>query len=369
MSYLSKMEEEPYRFDFFDMMRRIERTLGRPQAELRDEFEQFSGAQLRSLVPRPRLGDSSTRRDEAIVVDGTEYLVSFGQEPHLEFPASNVARLDIDRESTRKRIRIYSKFLGLLGPQGALPFGYTEEAWTYMRENDDAFPRFLDIFNQRFLQLFFRSWADSRPIVHSDRPDFDRFSSYVLSTIGVGSSAFAEQAHIPDGIGLYAGLLGSSVKSASRLRYVVRAMFGVQVEIDQFVGTWLEFDPTERSFLGARYSGLGTDLLVGKASFDVQSKFRIRIFVDDLKSYLRFLPEGENCDRLVDLVFFYLGDQMEWDVELAIAPKEIEPVVLGQSGALGWTTWMSPNYPANEYRRDARFNPAERVARRRRKSS
>jgi type VI secretion system protein ImpH len=360
------MEQEPYRFDVLDVMRRIERTLGRPQAEVRGLFEEFTSVQVRDLAPRPRIGDSTARRDEAIVCNGIEYLVSFGQEPHVEFPASNIARVDVDRESTRKRVRIYSKFLGLLGPQGALPFGYTEEAWTYLLENDDAFPRFLDLFNQRFLQLFFRAWADSRPIVHNDRPDFDRFSSYVLSTLGVGSPAFLGLKHVPDGIGIYAGLLGPGVKSASRLRSVVRALFHVDAEIDQFVGTWLAFDESERSLLGSRNSGLGTDLLVGIASFDVQSKFRIRIFVADLDSYVRFLPDAGNCERLVDLVYFYLGDQLEWEVELAIPANLAKPVVLGESGALGWTTWMSPNYPAHEYRRDARFNPAERVARRRR---
>ena len=365
MNYLKEMEEEPYRFDFLDMMRRIERTLGRPQAGVRNLFEEFTSVQVRDLGSRPRIGDSTARRDETIFWDGEEYQVSFGQELHVEFPASNIARVDIERDSTKKRIRVYSKFLGLLGPQGGLPFGYTEEAWNYMLENDDAFPRFLDIFNQRFLQLFFRAWADSRPIVHNDRPDFDRFSAYVLSAVGIGSPAFRNQKHVPDGIGLYAGLLGPREKSASRLRSVVCALFAVEAEIDQFVGTWLQFDENERSLLGARNSGLGTDLLVGTASFDVQSKFRIRIFVPDLDAYISFLPEAQNCDRLVDLVYFYLGDQLEWEVELAIPAQLAKPVVLGQSGALGWTSWMSPNYPANEYRRDARFNPADRVARRR----
>lgn len=366
MSYLSEMEQEPYRFDFFDAMRRIERSLGRPQGEIRSLFEEFTSLQVRDLAPRPRIGDSTARRDEAIVWQGVEYLVSFGQEPHLEFPASNVARVEIDRDSDRRRIRIYSKFLGLLGPQGALPYGYTEEAWAFMMQNDDAFARFLDLFNQRFLQLFFRAWADSRPIVQADRPDFDRFSSYVLSTIGVGSPAFQQCEGIPEGIGLYAGLLAPKVKSASRLRSAVRALFGVDAEVDQFVGTWLQFDEAEHSLLGARNSGLGSDLLVGLASFDVQSKFRICIFVADLGAYTGFLPEAINCNRLVELVYFYLGDQFEWDVELALPGSAVTPTVLGQRGALGWTTWMDPNYSAHEFRRDARFNPAERLARRRR---
>ena len=63
----------------------------------------------------------------------------------------------------RAALRVLVKFLGLLGPQGALPLATTEEAHHWLLTRDDAFPRFLDILNHRFLQLFFRAWADSRP--------------------------------------------------------------------------------------------------------------------------------------------------------------------------------------------------------------
>ncbi len=366
MSLLRDMQEEPYRFDLLDVMRRMERTLGRASAAAPAGPDELVGRS--ELSPRPRLGDSASRRDEIIVWEGAEYLVSFGQELHLDFPASNVARVDIDSDSTRKRIRIYAKFLGMLGPQGALPFALTEEAWSYAHNNDHALPRFLDVFNQRFLQLFFRAWADSRPIVHNDRPDFDRFGAYVKSTIGVGSPAFGDGRHVPEGIGLYAGLLAPQAKSASRLRNALRGLFEVDVQIDEFVGTWLEFDAAERSKLGGPNSGLGSDMLLGKACYSVQDKFRIRVFVNSLERYGDFLPGQATCEKLVDLVFFYIGDEFEWDMEIALPAPLAQPVRLGQSGALGWTSWMAPNYAADSFRCDARFSPAERVADKRRKA-
>ena len=42
-------------------------------------------------------------------------------------------------------------------------------------------------------------------------------------------------------------------------------------------------------------------------------------------------------NKLADAVFFYIGDELEWDVELAIPSGVIEPVKLGKSGRLGWT--------------------------------
>ena len=60
--------------------------------------------------------------------------------------------------------------------------------WSLTR--DDAFPRFLDIFNNRFLQLFFRAWADARPIAQHDRPEDDRFVAYIGTMIGIGSPPY-----------------------------------------------------------------------------------------------------------------------------------------------------------------------------------
>jgi type VI secretion system protein ImpH len=108
---------------------------------------------------------------------------------------------------------------------------------------------------------------------------------------------------------------------------------------------------------------LGGTLLVGAASFSVQDKIRVRLIVKDMVCYRRFLPTGADCRVLVDLLFFYIGDEIDWDVELALPARYVTPVRLGESGELGWTGWMSPNYPPNQHRCDARFNPAERARR------
>ena len=63
---------------------------------------------------------------------------------------------------------------------------------------DDAFPRFLDLFNHRFLQLFFRAWADARPIAQHDRPEDDRFVAYIGSMIGIGSQPYRDLDTVPD---------------------------------------------------------------------------------------------------------------------------------------------------------------------------
>jgi type VI secretion system protein ImpH len=329
VSFFEKLESEPWRFDYFAVLRHLER----------------------SSPDKPRIGDSATGRDE---------LIQLRQDPYMDFPASNLARVV---RSENKPLQVFVKFLGLLGPQGALPLATTEESYHYLLADDDAFPRFLDIFNHRFIELFFRAWADSRPIVQHDRPDEDRFIAYIGSAIGLGSTPYQDLDSIPDLAKLgFAGLLSAQAKCASRLAGAVCGLFKVKAEVDEFVGTRLVIEPAERTILGDSHNVLGESTLLGRAVFSVQDKIRVRIFTRDLAQYLRFLPTGDLCEPLADLVFFYNGEQIDWDTELAIPAGAAEPIRLGGFGQLGWTTWMSPNWTSAEaYRRDARFHPAERM--------
>ncbi|AMJ62817.1 type VI secretion system baseplate subunit TssG [Bosea sp. PAMC 26642] len=328
--YISRLKAEPWRFDFYAVLRRLER----------------------SFPERPRIGDSASRRDE---------YVALGEQAYLDFPASTIERADDDVQG---RLRLFVKFLGLLGPQGALPLATTEETFQWQLTHEEAFPRFLDILNHRFLQLFYRAWADSRPVAQHDRLELDRFAAYVGSMIGLGSKPYEKCDSVPDPEKLaYAGLLGAQAKSASRLRGFLSGLFKAEVEIEQFVGMRLVFDPADRTRLGALHCRLGSDALLGASVYSVEDKFRIRIVARDMEQFRRFLPSGDRCEPLADAVFFHLGEQFEWDVELALPVGEVEPVTLGRSGNLGWTSWMAPNWSESEgaLRRDARFHPAERV--------
>ncbi len=330
MSLLSDLKAEPWRFDLFATLRRFER----------------------SFKEQPRIGHSATVRQEYLML---------GQDPFVDFPASNLARADTKPDG---RIQLMVKFLGLLGPQGALPLTTTDEAHSWMLMRDDAFPRFLDLFNNRFLQLFFRAWADARPIAQRDRPNEDRFVTYVGSMIGLGSAIYHRLDSIPDAGKLaFAGLIASQAKSASRLKQLIAGLFGVRVEVEEFVGSYLKLEGGDRTRLGQRNAALGHDILIGASVFSIQDKIRIRIFVNNVREYMQFLPTGARSEPLVDLVYFYIGEQLDWEVELALLSSAAKPVQLSKFGQLGWTTWIAPDRSEAKqtYRCDARFHPADRL--------
>jgi type VI secretion system protein ImpH len=250
----------------------------------------------------------------------------------------------------------------MFGPQGALPLTTTDEAFQWLRERDDAFPRFVDLVQSRFLALFFRAWADARPIAQNDRPLEDRFRDYVGSVIGLGAAWFKNRDSVHDFVKLeYAGLLAPRVRSASRLRFFLTGLVGSRVEIDEFVGVWLTLDESERSRLGEARSGLGTDCMLGSSAFTVSDKFRIRVYARNFHHYEQFLPGAPLAEQIADAVYAYVGDEYDWDLELAIPAGEVQAARVGLGARLGWTGWMAPNWSDNTtWRADARFHLVSR---------
>lgn len=351
MSFTDDLLKEPWRFDFYATLRRTER-----------HFDHL-----------PRIGHSSTLDED---------FIRLGQDPYLEFPASTFNRATRD---SKKRLKLLVRFLGMLGPQGALPTATTEESWVWMRDGDESFPRFLDVFEHRFLQLFFRAWADSRPVAHADRwrpppprhadqrrldqieetqkHRFDRFEDYVGAAIGLGSPPYRNLDEVPDRAKLgFAGLMAPKAKSAARLKQLLRGLFGVRVEVDEFVGSRLVFRPEDRSKLGQALTTLNEDFILGASVFSVEDKVTIRVHAGTLNQYRDFLPTGHLFPAFTDAAYFYLGQEIDFDMELAIPARETRGVQLGSFGQLGWTSWLAPKNETKDgtIRCDARFHPMSR---------
>lgn len=338
MSILDKVEVEPFRHNFYRLLRELERN----------------------ERAKPRIGDGVTLKDD---------IVTLSQDPFTAFPSSNIVGVD----RTRGNIpRLSVRFLGMFGPQGALPLHLTETALLWSRR-DPSFARFVDIFSTRFLQLFYRAWADARPIAQFERMGTDRFQAYLGSFGGVGTPVLRDEherdparrqenlrrqiARLP-----FAGLVNSHVKSAARLRQLLRGVFGIDVEISEWIGTWLPLDDSERTALGRRSSALGSDTILGKMVYTINERFRIRIRCRDLAEYESFLPGAPLSKELADLVFYYVGYRQDFEVELGLEERKAPALQLGKVGKLGLTGWLRRDTAGkpDRYLYDARFDPMVR---------
>lgn len=324
------LKADPAAFGFLALLRDIER--GKPDL--------------------PRIGRNQTLREEA---------VRLGQEPFQAFPDRNVSQAT---ENADGRLRIRSNFLGYFGPQGALPLSTTAEVQQWYMFKDEAFVRLADLFTNRFQQLFFRAWSDSRGITQYDHPGDDRFQSYVGAPIGLASPALKDRGSVPDMARLpLVGIAMARVKSPVRLRQILESLCSVAVEVEENIPVWLGFEPSDLTRLGAANSGLGRDCRLGSRVQSVNEKIRIAVRTESLPQYQSFLPGGSNFQRLTELLFTYLGHEVEVEIAPSLPADQIKGVALGKSGALGWTGWLSPAAePPGTYRSDAIFASDRRTA-------
>ena len=310
---------EAYRYDFFAALRRLENVH-------RD---------------KPRTGHAVRPADEP---------VRFAQEPTLSFAPTTLHDLVAGEEGRPPRLTEY--FFGLLGPHGPLPLHITEYAHDRMlNAGDPTFVRFLDMFHHRMLALFYRAWADAEPTVNFDRPEHDRFSTYVGSLFGLGMPSLKERDAMPDLAKLhYSGRLVGHTRHPEGLRAILIGFFGVTVTIREFVGDWMTIPEDSRLRLAeSRTTGtLGVSSVIGGHVWGCHQKFRIAIGPLDMVDYQRLLPGGDSLKRLVAIVKNYVGDEFAWDVNLILKRSEVRPTELGSFGQLGWDTWLTPRPQATD---------------------
>lgn len=320
LAFFAELADAPYRYDFFETLRRIECL----------------------YTAKPRWGRALLPVDEP---------VRLGQEPDLAFAPAALASFEA---LAGKTPRLQVRFFGLFGPNGPLPIHLTEYARERLRNaNDPTLSRFADLFHHRFLALFYRAWAQAQPHINRDRPDDDRFAGYVGALTGIMPAAFRARDTIPDVAKLFhAGALVRQVRNAEGLAAILRHFFRVPIRIEQFVGHWMHLGPRERTALSREGAELGAGAVLGRRVWDCQHKFRIHVGALTLSEYESFLPAGSSrpsgasgssgqmLQKLVDWVRFYLSFELDWDIRLVLATDDIPPLTLGERGRLGWTTWL-----------------------------
>ena len=311
--FMADLAASPHAYEFYQVMRLLE-----------------------ALHPgRPRFGRS---------VRPTEDLIRLAQEPSVTHTPASRAGYEPGEQDRPDRLLVH--FFGLFGTDGPLPLHLTEYARDRQRnQHDPTFARFIDLFHHRALSLFYRAWADVRPTVSFDRPAQDRFATYVGAMIGLGAASLRDRDAMPDLTKLhFAGHLALQTRHAEGLGKIMSAFFDMPVHVETFIGAWLRLPSADYTRLGdgAATAGLGRSALLGARIWTRQDKFRIVFGPLTLAQYERLLPGGLSFHRLIPIVRNYAGDVLIWDVNLILQREEVPPIRLGQSGRLGWTTWLMP---------------------------
>jgi type VI secretion system protein ImpH len=302
---------------------------------------------------RPRLGTSRRAAQDP---------VRLGQEAELAFPTSTIADFKLGSPSV-----LTNRAFGLFGPMGPMPLHLTEYARERRRNfRDTTFIAFANTFTHRLMTLFYRAWAAGQPAPSFDRPEQDPFERKVAAISGYHGPGLARRDLMPDMAKRYfAGHLASGTKTAEGLVSLLQSFFEAPVHIQQFIGCWLDLEPDDRWQLG-KPAGLGKSTSIGTRVWSRAAKFRILVGPLSLADYRRFLPGQGTIERLEAIVRNFVGDALDWDVNVILRAAEVPRAALGGvNAALGLTTWVGVRRDAGHDANDLYLSPPHVLMRQR----
>lgn len=324
---------ESHRFSFFQALREIERAHHH----------------------LPRIGHAHRPSEEAVRVQ---------QPAALGFAPSTIDQA----EEVDGKWEIQQRFFGLLGPSGPLPLHLTEIIRNRARHaNDDALQSFLDLFHHRMGILFYRAWSSARPAVQHDRPQEDRFATYVGALIGVGQGqgdAWSNHSKV-----FFAGHLGAMHRHEEGLASILQSSLGVPVSIESFALQWLQLKSDECSRLGSLghsklasrspttqpMNALGQSAVLGQRVPDRQSCIEIVLGPVDFAFFQRLMPEASLRPFLRAVTKHHAGPEIDVRIKVLLRHDQVPQPCLGRMGALGRNAWIQSR-PGDRDRDDFQFS-------------
>jgi type VI secretion system protein ImpH len=200
------------------------------------------------------------------------------------------------------------------------------------------------------ISLFYRAWEKYRFTVRYEKQEAenDRLSLHLLALLGLGTPGLQRRQAIPDESFIYyAGLLMGHSRSATALKQVIADYFQVDVEIQEFTGSWYSLDSHLQTRLDEALDDsmrLGFGAIAGDQIWQDESTVRIKIGPVGLEQYLEFLPGGGAHRALQAWTRFFSGDELDFELQLVLKKEEVPKPELGAEGEaaprLGWVTWM-----------------------------
>lgn len=271
--------------------------------------------------------------------------IRFNSRQNLSFATGEIESFETDNNNHHLQVN----FLGLTGAQGIMPYHYTELILQRQRLKDHALAEYLNIFNQRTLELFYQAWKKYRlPFSVEHQIDgSDPHSQALLALCGLNS----EQQNLPvslQGLMQFSGLLSGAPKSACNLQQMISSLFNVKTEVIQFRGAWLPLPKDLQTRISAKNAGinnqLGLDTSLGDQSWQMQSRFEIKLGPLSQQDYKRLSPNGKTYQALNQVIDLYAGTELDFDITLLMEASELpqnqysggtEQAIMGWNSQLG----------------------------------
>jgi len=312
----------------------IENLLEAPQS-----FEFFQAVRLLSkLYPnRGAVGGKGDPEDE---------VVRFRSSLSFAFPTSDIKDLT-QGENEEDPLNMEVAFMGMASPAsfGSLPLRYTEHIHALERDKNHGLRDFLDMFNHRFISLFYRAVAKHNMALSHEQDDHGIIEKILLCLIGMGLPgmenrlSFHERALLPR-----SGHVSRKPISAVSLEGLITSYFDVKARVDQFASRWYRIEVEDLTLLGQANHTLGEDSIIGSEVELSQFGFRIRLGPLTWEEYQSFLPIGKGLKAVMEMTRLATGAEFDFDVQLVLKADQTPELKLTSSPEqlplLGWSTWL-----------------------------
>ncbi len=273
-----------------------------------------------------------------------EEVIHFSPTANFTFSASEIA--NISEISNESPIDFSTTFLSLYGRDGVLPWHYTtqlrDEAKNYKKE---SMKEFLDIFNHRFISYFYRASRKYSIPKGYNQKDISSVENKMLSLGGLGTRYLGDKTPLGTRTAQFVNLL-QLPKSAESLLLILKSMFSINVQVKQFMGEWVDIDDALLTRIGTLGNNncLGHDICLGRRIWSSQHKFQLTLGPLTFCEYLEYNPGTEKCDNLIDVVTFFCGPTLIFDLHYEIKRETVYPFTLGgKQLQLGKDLWLTSN--------------------------
>lgn len=301
LKVLERIFEEPHQFDFFQAAWLLERKYG-----------------------------DTTLKD--LYADREAHPVWFEPFSGLVFPPSDIRAIQKIEMGGQERGLMILTFMGLYGVGSPLPVYFYDDIATE-KEEYQPLKKFLDLFNHRFYQHFYRAWKKYQPMLQAEGKGVDKHAERFFSLTGLGQPLDEQHSFFsPMRLAAFAGRLLSPTRNAEGLRAILETFFeGVQVRVEENLPRWVEVQ--ERPIMSRKSRMgmvLGDNITLGKKLFDLSGKFRIVMKLATYKQYVGLLPSGEYEGLMRYLVGLYAPDGLSYDVQLELEANKLPRQYIGQ---------------------------------------